>query len=92
MQTTFHYNDIARKQPHRVIFDPLMHLWVNVVTFCSFVTSTIGFPDPENVGLAVKINIPAYSEAEILQIKVLRRPFLKNSTWPPHRHLSKCKH
>ena len=29
------------------------------------------------MGLAVKINIPAYSETEILQIKVLRRPFLK---------------
>ena len=25
----FHYEDISRKQPHRVIFDPLMHLRVN---------------------------------------------------------------
>ena len=65
MQNTFHYNDIARKQPHRVIFDALMHLWVNVVKACSFVTSTMGFPNPENVGLAVKINFLAYSEAEI---------------------------
>lgn len=29
------------------------------------------------MGLAVKINIPAYSEAEILQIQVLPPPFLK---------------
>jgi len=46
MRITFQYNDIARKQPHRVIFDPLMHLRVNVVTSFSFLTSTIGFPDP----------------------------------------------
>lgn len=25
---TFHYEDIARKQPHRAIFDPLLHLRV----------------------------------------------------------------
>ena len=48
-----------------------------MLTSCSFVTSKIGFPDPGNVGLAVKINIPAYSEAEILQIKVLRQLFFK---------------
>ena len=41
---------ILQEQPH--VFDPIMHLWVNMVTFCSFVTSTIGFPDPENVVLA----------------------------------------
>ena len=29
MITIFHYEDISRKQPHRVIFDPLMHLRVN---------------------------------------------------------------
>ena len=28
MITIFHYEDISRKQPHRVIFDPLMHLRV----------------------------------------------------------------
>ena len=33
MITIFHYEDISRKQPHRVIFDPLMHLRVkNVVS------------------------------------------------------------
>ena len=28
MITTFHYEDIGRKQPHWVIFDPLMYLRV----------------------------------------------------------------
>ena len=31
MITTFDNKDIARKQPHRVILDPLMHLRVNGV-------------------------------------------------------------
>ena len=52
---------------HRVIFDPLMHLRVNLVKCCSILTTTIGFLDPENVGLAVKINVSTYLEAEILQ-------------------------
>ena len=30
------------------------------------ITWTIGFLDPENVGLVVGINVPAYLEAEIL--------------------------
>ena len=40
---------------------------LNTVKCCSFVSTTIGFLDSENVGLAVKINVPAYLEAEILQ-------------------------
>ena len=67
----------CKKTTTWVIFDPFMHLWVNRLTPCSFVTGKIRFPDPENVGLVVKINNPVYSEDEILQIKVLRRPFLK---------------
>ena len=31
MITIFHYEDISRKQPHRVIFDPLMHLRVKAL-------------------------------------------------------------
>lgn len=65
----------ARKQPPQVIFDPLMHL--SVVKSCSFVSTTIWFPDPNTVGLGVKINILAYSEAEILQIEVLWQPLKK---------------
>ena len=34
---------------------------------CTSITTTIGFLDTENVGLAVKINVPAYLEADILQ-------------------------
>ena len=34
---------------------------------CLFVTATIGFPDPENVGLAVPSNVLAYLVADILQ-------------------------
>jgi hypothetical protein len=32
----FHYEDISRKQPHQVIFDPLMHLRVlpSVIVCC----------------------------------------------------------
>ena len=33
----------------------------------SFVTISIGFLDPENGGLAVKIDVPSYLEAQIFQ-------------------------
>ena len=39
----------------------------NVVASYSVVTTTIGFLDTENVGLAIKINVLAYLEAKIVQ-------------------------
>ena len=35
--------------------------------FYLIIVDTIGFLDPENVGLAVKINVLAYLEVKILQ-------------------------
>ena len=69
-----------------------MHRRVNVVKCCTFVTTTIEFLDPENVGLEVKINVSAYLEAEILQNLHFTAAILEIPICPPYRHLGKWKH
>ena len=54
-----------------------------LITFCSFTTTTIGFLDPENVGLVRGINVPAYLVAEILTNVDFTGAILYVPIWPP---------
>ena len=46
------------------------------------ITWTIGFLDPENVGLAIKNNVPSYFEAKILQNIHFTAAILSIPIWP----------
>ena len=59
MITTFCYKDIARKQPHRVIFDPLMHLRVKDLIVRYFPNRALCF---QTAGLLV---VPRVSESRM---------------------------
>ena len=60
--------------------------------FYLIIVGTIGFLDPENVGLAVQINVLAYLEVKILQNLHFKAAILEIPIWPPYKHLGKWKH
>ena len=64
----------------------LTYLWY-LLRNCSF-----WFLDPENVGLVVGINAPAYLETEVLTNVDFTGAILYVPIWPPYTHLGKCKH
>ena len=49
------------------VFLPIWWIMYFNDTKNEIITCTIGFLDPGNVGLAIKINVPSYLEAKILQ-------------------------